>query len=515
MWCLDWILKSAIIPLLCIMLTGCMVGPNFHRPPAPVTDTYTGAPQPLHTARIAHLGKAGKPQHFVWGEDIPQQWWILFHSPALNKLIRIGMRNSPNIASAEAALRQAQQTYWSQWGTLLFPNVNLQVNGVREKFSGASIGSASSSIFNNYTAQVNVGYTLDFFGGARRQLEALAAQIDFQRYELAAAYLSLTSNIVTTTISIASFRAQIKATLDLIVEQRQQLHIIREQYRLGGVSEQSVLTQETLLEQTRAGLQTLKQNLAQAQHALSVLIGEVPDERSIPAFDLYRLKLPTNLPVSLPSVLVRQRPDILASEALLHAASAQIGVATANLFPSFTLNGNYGYVGNTLAHLFRSGNSIWSYGATITQSIFTTGSLLAARQAAIAAYDQACAQYRQTVLQAFQNVADSLRALQHDALALRAQRRAEIAASNGLQISEQQYHLGGASYLTLLIAQQQYRQTVIARIQAQATRYTDTAALFQALGGGWWEASYRCVKNNSGKMVFVVDQKKLASGRYS
>lgn len=474
-----------IVPAL--LTTACMVGPNFHSPKAPSTLTYTGSPLTKKTR--AASGHAGKSQHFILGKKLPAKWWELFRSQELNYLMRAGLTNSPNIAAAKAALVQAQETLNAQVGSTMLPAFSVQAGGERELFSAASLGTSnlsSNNIFNVFNASVNVAYTLDFFGGARRSIENVAAQVDFQVFELEAAYLTMTTNITTTAITIASLKAQIEATEALIHDQQQQLDIVRKQFRAGGVSKADVFSQETQLAQTRATLPPLQQNLAQNLHALSILIGFYPDEKALPHFNLEKFYLPTQLPVSLPSSLVRQRPDIRASEALLHAASAQIGVATANLYPQFNITGSYGWQGLVASHLFSKNNNTWNIAGQITEPLFNGGALLAKKRAAVAAYQQAAAQYQQTVLQAFKNVADTLRALEHDAQALHDQQQAEAMALKTLRLTEQQYRVGAVSYLNLLTAQRTYQQTRINRIQAEAARYIDTATLFQALGGGWW-----------------------------
>lgn len=473
--------------LISTALCGCMVGPDFHSPHAPQTNSYTEKPSPKKTVSVANVGASGKAQYFISGEDISASWWRLFHSEKLNHLIEIGLANSPNLQAAEAAIVQAQETLNAQIGSSLYPNVSTQLSATRQRLSNATFGvNSPPSLFSLYNASVNVSYTLDVFGGARRELESLQAQVDYQQFQWEAAYLTLTSNIVTTAVTIASLRAQIKATHEIIQEQTHQLDILVKQLKVGGASGANVLTQQTQLAQTRATLPPLEKSLAQANHSLSVLIGDLPSESHLPEFNLDTLQLPGKLPVSLPSSLAHQRPDIRASEALLHAASGQIGVATANLYPQITLSGAEGWTSFTPANLFSRRNNAWSIGGSLLQPIFNGGSLRAKKRAAIAAYEQADAQYRQVVLQAFQNVADTLRALQDDAQTLRAQRQAEISARDSLRITEKQYEVGGVSYLSLLTAQQQYQTTKIARIQAEAARYTDTAALFQALGGGWW-----------------------------
>ncbi len=333
---------------------------------------------------------------------------------------------------------------------------------------------------------------MDIFGGIRRQIEASEAQLNYQQYVVEATYLTLTSNIVTTAITEASIRAQIQATEELISAQAAILEITKKKFILGGASKLDILAQETQLAQTEASLPPLQNSLAKTRHALSVLVGELPSKSCLPSFNLNDLHLPTELPVSLPSSFVCQRPDIRASEALLHAASAQIGVATANLLPQITLTGNVSLISNMWDTFFDYKSFIWSAMASLTQPIFQGGALIAQRDSAIAAFEQAFAQYRQTVLQAFQNVADTLRALEIDAHQLQIQTMAEEASLNTLTLTKTQYILGAVSYLNLLDADRQYHQARIGRIQAQAARYADTAALFQALGGGWWNRGALC-----------------------
>ncbi|MBX3709147.1 MAG: efflux transporter outer membrane subunit [Gammaproteobacteria bacterium] len=484
---------TILIAIFSMMLTSCMVGPDFHSPASPRVRSYTRKNMPAKTVQTPSAGKSGQAQTFVYGRNIPAEWWYLFRSPEINQLITTGLSNSPNLASSYAALRAAQEALNAQIGNSLFPAFNVGLTGQRQRNSGVPIGTNTpSSIFNLFNASVSVSYTLDVFGGARRQIEGLRAQVDYQQFQLIAAYLTLTSNIVTTAVTVASLQEQIEATHELIQAQENQLLILEKQFRLGGISRENVLTQQTLVNQTRATLPPLEKSLSQSRHALLVLVGNFPNG-PLPTIKLGALILPAELPVSLPSNLVRQRPDVRASEALLHAASALIGVATANLFPQFIINGNDGWESAVLSNLFNTSSKVWSISGGITQPLLHGGALLAQRRQAIAAYDQAAAEYRQTVLQAFQNVADTLRALEADARALRAQKRAENSARDNLYLTRKQYLLGGASYLSLLNAQQQYQTIRIAVIQAQAARYNDTAALFQALGGGWWNKAW-CVK---------------------
>lgn len=469
-----------------------MVGPDFHTPAAPHTKKYTSKPLPTHTASTISAGKSGKSQYFKEDQTIPAEWWKLYHSKELNQLIEAGLQHSPTLDAAKATLRQAQENLKATWGSLLLPSVNAQASYERTRFSAQQFGSPASNLFNFYTAQVFLSYNLDVFGGSRRQVEAARAQVDFEGYELLAAQLTLTANIANTAITAAAQKAQIETTHRLIAASKNQLNLIKQQFELGGASRENVLAQETSLQQITATLPPLEKGLAQSQHALAVLIGCPPGNAHLPAIHLSDLILPTALPVSLPSKLVRQRPDIQAAEATLHQATAGVGVATANLLPKFPINANYGYTSDQLNDLFTDFRNTWLYGLYPAQTLFQGGALLAKRRAAIAAMDNALAEYRQTVLQAFQNVADSLRAIEADAKELKAQKQAEVAALNTLILTRKQFKLGAVNYINLLTAEQQYQQIVINRIQAEAARYTDTTALFQALGGGWWNCERRC-----------------------
>lgn len=485
-------MRNFLLILLSCFITGCMVGPNFRKPSLPPVNSFTEKPLPKKTVSTPSAGKAGQSQTYIYNKNIPIDWWRLFHSKELNCLIVRGIGNSPNLQAAYASLRVAEESLNVTFGNLMFPAVNAALIGQRQKFSGATIGGGSSSIFNLFNASVNVSYTLDVFGGSRRQLEALRAQVDYQQFQLIAAYLTLTGNIVTTYVAVASLQEQIAATNELIHIEENQLNILHQQFRLGGISMANVLTQETFVYQTKATLPPLEKNLAIARHALAVLVGDFPN-RPFPEIRLSALHLPSKVPVSCPSNLVRQRPDVRAAEALMHAACANIGVATANLFPQFNITGMYGWESSVASQLFSPASNVWSYAMNIAQPLFHGGALLAARRQAIANYDLVAAQYKQTVLTAFKNVADTLRALEADARTLREQQIANNSAAASLRLSTEQFRLGGASYLSLLVAQQQYESTLIAVIQAKAARYNDTAALFQSLGGGWWNKPW-CVK---------------------
>lgn len=471
-----------------LALTACAVGPDFHEPEAPqVADArhpYTSSSLPAQTASAP--GAAGAPQRFVDGQDISASWWEAFHSAALDELVRAALAKSPTVAAAQASLRQAEENYRAAYGSRELPAVNAAFSATRERTAIAQPPLPAGTTTNLFQAGLDLSYTLDVFGGNRRELESVRAAVDVQRYQLEATYLSLTSSVVATAIQEASIEAQLKATDEVVQSELRSLEVIRRQVQLGALARSAVLQQQTLVAQTQARLPALRKSLAQARHQLAVLAGALPGDPGLPAFTLDALTLPHELPVSVPSTLVRQRPDIRASEAQLHEASAQVGVATAALYPQVTLSGGLQRESLSLGHLFDTGTTGWNLVAGLTQPIFNGGALRARKRAAVAAYDAAQAQYQSTVLNAFLDVANTLRAIESDADALRADAEAEALARQSLDLVVRQYHLGAVSYLSSLDAQRTWLQTRVALAQAQAARFTDTAALFQALGGGWW-----------------------------
>jgi NodT family efflux transporter outer membrane factor (OMF) lipoprotein len=473
----------SFIMITLVTLAGCAVGPDFRLPDMATPDHYTAAPLPAQTA-VAH-SETGTAQRFAFAKDLPGQWWTLFGSPELDKMIKQGIEDSPTLASAQAALRKAEEDFRAVSGSILYPAVNANLQAARQSTSD-NVNASPSDTFNLYNASVGVSYTLDIFGGGRRQIEAYQAQINYQNYIYEATYLTLTANIVTAAIQEASLRAKLNATRDIIEIQQKQLDIIKKQFELGAVSKTAVLLQETEIAITKAELPNMEKQLDLTRNALAVIIGQFPGSGKLPEFNLESMRLPEELPISLPSDLARQRPDVRASEALLHQASASVGVATANLYPQITLSAGYGFQAVSTDILFNGQSVVWNLGAGLLQPIFRGGELTAKRRSAIAAYDQAAAQYRQTVLKAFQDVANVLRALESDARTLQAQAEAEDAAKSALALIEKQYELGSVIYPALLIAQRDYQKTRISVIVARAQRYADTAALFQALGGGWW-----------------------------
>jgi len=469
-----------------LALAGCAVGPDFKSPDAPATAGTSYVPGKPVGQTDSAKGLAGDAQRFVSDRDVPADWWTLFRSPELDQLVRAALEHNPTMAGAQASLRQAEETYKAQRGNLLFPSVSGQLGAERERESALQSFTPSGVTFNAYSASVNVSYTLDVFGANRRQLESSQAAVEYQRYQVEATYLTLSTNVVLTAIREASARAQLKATNDVLDSQQKELDLVRKQFAVGAIARTTLLTQENQVAQTRASIPALEKALDQARHQLSVYVGKLPSESGMPEFQLESLHLPEDLPLSLPSNLVRQRPDIRAAEAQLHEANAQVGVATANMYPQITLTGAYGFQALHPNDLFSSNSGYWSIAGGLVQPLFNGGALSAQRRASLAAFDAAGAQYKATVLTAFQNVADTLRALETDATALKAEVDVEALAKESMDLSQQQYKLGGVSYLVLLDAERTYQQAHIALVQAQSARYSDTAALFQALGGGWW-----------------------------
>jgi NodT family efflux transporter outer membrane factor (OMF) lipoprotein len=477
--------NSAIL-VAAALLASCAVGPNFKPPAAPATGALVPAAQT--TATPATSAPGGEAQHFVEGMDIPGQWWTLFQSTELNALVERALANSPTLQASQAALRQAYETAASGRGSY-YPSVTGEVESQRQKASGAAFGVPgfpSSYYYNLKTASVNVSYTLDAFGGVRRQVEALDAQTEYERFALEASYLTLTSNIVTAAINEASLRAQIAATEQIANSQKTQLDIINRRVTAGGASRTDVLQQQATLQNTLATLPPLRSQLAQQRNQVAALVGSLPAEYAGAQFTLDSLAVPQDLPLSLPSKFVEQRPDVREYSALLHEATAQVGVATANMLPQITLTGSFGQDATSFAHLFDPASNVWSLIGSLSQPLFKGGQLKHQRRAAVAAAQEAAANYKATVITAFQNVSDTLYALQADAEALAAETAAEQSAAGSLALVQAQYKSGGASYLQVLAAQQTYQTAAVALVKARAQRYTDTAALFQALGGGWW-----------------------------
>ena len=476
---------AVITLLLTLTLGGCAVGPDFKHPAAPDVRGY--APESLPDTTASSPTRGGEAQHFVSNLDIPGDWWSLFHSQALNQLIEEALHGNPDFAAAQAALRQANEKVYAARGAL-FPTVVAAIQPERERLNGAIIGEPQyTPTFSVITSSLQVSYAPDVFGGTRRQIESLAARAEYQSYALEATYLTLTANVVVAAVREASLRDQIQATGQILRIENEELGLMRDRFRVGVVSQADVLLQESALEQTRAMLPPLQKQLALVRDQLTALAGRLPSQEISETFDLDALTLPTELPVSLPSRLVEQRPDVRGAEAQFHAASAEVGVAMANQLPQFSITAGLGATATGFADY--PGTGIWSIAGSISQTLFDASALLHEKRAAVAALDEAGDQYRSTVLKAFQNVADALRALEFDADDLSADESAERAASASLDVARRQYSAQTADHLTVLAAERLWQQARISRVQAEANRYSDTAALFQALGGGWWHRS--------------------------
>ncbi len=478
-------LASFIMTSALLFTAGCVVGPNFKRPAAPDVGGYT--PTPITATNTTPNVTGGEEQHLVDGKDVPGEWWDLFHSQPLDDLIERALKANPDLKAAQAALLVAREDVLAQRG-FYYPTVTGGFSATRGRTAEDVSPALNANIQNYslYTPQVSVAYVPDVFGLNRRTVESLEAQAQQARFALIATHITLSSNVTAGAIQEASLRGQIAATHELITINPDMLKILREQYHRGYASELDVAAQESQLAQVVATLPPLLKQLAQQRDALAVLAGGFPEKDFAGKFELSSLQLPQELPVSLPSKLVEQRPDVRQAEENLHAASALIGVAIANRIPTITLSADAGSSPDQITRMFSHGSGFWDLTAGITQPIYDAGTLKHRERAAQAAYAQAAEQYRSTVLTAFQNVADTLHALYQDADALKAAAAAKNAASVTLELAKKQYGSGYLSYLALLSAESAYQQAVINLVQARANRYADTAALFQALGGGWW-----------------------------
>lgn len=478
----DYNHVRAITALILVgLLAGCAVGPDFKRPAAPEVLGYTAAPLPSQTASAPTA--LGDAQHFSSGASMSTQWWHGLGSSKLDALIEQAFQASPTLASAKATLRQAQEIYAAQAGSTLYPQVDAGIGAQRQSLNPNTQGQTGDAReFSLYNASIGVQYQLDLAGGNRRALEALAARADYRRYEVDAARLSLAGNIATGAITRARFAAQIEATGAILRAQEEQLQIARERLHLGQAAPDEVLSLQTQLEQTRAELPTLRKQLQQTENFLAALAGRAPSAGGIPEFILADFSLPVELPLVVPSELVRHRPDIQASEALLHAANAEYGVAVANLYPQLTLSANLGSQALTTGALFGGGSAVWSLVGQLTQPLFNPG-LPAEKRAALSAFDAAAANYQSVVLEALRNVADTLRAVENDAQSLAALAAADEAAQGSLKSVETQYQFGTASYVQVLLIQQQAQRVRISLILAQSQRLVDSASLYQAMGG--------------------------------
>ena len=502
-----WPMRAILVATCAALAGGCAVGPNFHKPQAPADAGYAPTPLPQVSASVPIHG--GEAQRFVSGRDIPFEWWELFQCPQLNSLIERAFKSNPTVAAAQAALVQAHELVSAQRG-FYFPSIGATYQAERHKIAGNLTNDQAPGVQGNgdnlsaplqdpnnppytaplyysfQTAELTVGFVPDVFGGNRRQVESLAAQAEAQRLALEATYITLASNVVSAAIQEASLRAQLRATQQIIDADQKSLQILRDQFKLGYAMRIDVAAQETALAQAKATLPPLQLQFEQTRDLIRALVGNLPNQDVPETFELDALHLPPEMPLSLPAKIIEQRPDVRAAEAQLHAANAQVGVAVAAMLPQFPITGSYGGNADQFNWMFRSGGPFWNLVGDVTQPIFQGGTLLHRKRAAQQALKQAAAQYQSTVITAYQNVADTLHASLSDADALAADVEAEKAAKVAYDLTRTQMDVGYVNYLTLLSAETAYQQALLSRVQAQATRYGDSLALFQALGGGWW-----------------------------
>ncbi len=477
------LLKAWIISICALgfMITGgCAAGPDFVKPEAPRVNSYNYGGDAKET-----VAAEGQTQRFMNGTEPAANWWKLFNSRQLDAIVSEGFQNNPGLQAAQASLRESRENLRAGSG-IFYPQVSATFGQLREKSSPSSSGSSlPGNIFNLSTLSASVSYVLDIFGGQRRTVEGLAAQVDQERALTLATYIMLSGNMVNTSIAISAYQEEINEIEQLVNLEKDQVTIAEKQYKAGLTTYVSVLALQNQLKALEASLPPIKQKYSQAEHLLATLIGKTPAEWQSPKIRLSEISLPVDLPLSLPSELVRQRPDILAAEAQLHAASAGIGVANAALFPSLTLNASYGQTSLATSNLFDKASNVWGLGANIAAPVFNGGALRAKRRAAVAAYEQSFANYRQTVLSAFAQVADILRALEHDAEVTRKEAEAVETAQLSMNLVQANYKAGLVNYLQVLLTDLQYHQAKIAYLQAKAQQLQDTTALFVALGGGW------------------------------
>ncbi len=478
---LPLVVARAVPLALSAMLAACTVGPDFVRPSAPPADGYLAAGE-----ASGPNGGADRQQELL-GQRIGGAWWSLFRSPDLDRVVKDAVAGNRSLAAARSSLAQALQQATAVGGAL-YPRVDASAQAARERINLAAFGFAGPNpVLNLYQVGPTVSYALDLFGKTHRQVEEADALAEGQGYQLDAAYLTLTGDVVVQAVTIASLRAQIRATEDIVGDDQQNLDLVRKAKAAGSATEVDVLHADSQLANDLTLLPPIRQQLTVARHALAVLVGRAPANWTPPDFDLDGFRLPRDLPVSLPSALVRQRPDILAAEAELHAASAAIGVATAQMYPDITLSADLLQQAVFPGHLFRDAASSITAGGGVVAPLFHGGALKAQQQAAEAAYHAAMAGYEQTVLLAFAQVADVLQALDHDADEAAAQDKAVATAEASLRLTRLSFGAGNVGVLQVLDAERQYQQARLGALRARAQRHLDTAQLFLAMGGGWWD----------------------------
>jgi NodT family efflux transporter outer membrane factor (OMF) lipoprotein len=490
-----------IASLLSIAVAGCTVGPNFEAPNSPSLTRYTSPGE--HTAPDADAKKAVSTQTVVPGARVAADWWTLFRSRDIDLVVKQAMAGNQTLESAKAKLAQAREAV-TVATSALYPQIGLSASEEEQRLTAATFGLSANAFplppnFNLFQVGPTASYTPDLFGGTHRQIEQQSALAEYQSDQLDAAYLALAGNTVSQALQVAAVRAQLNALRDILTIDRQNLDLVRKQRQAGTVPDSDVITAESQLAADETMQPGLEQQLSVAKHALAVLVGQAPGNWSSPDFDLAALTLPHRLPVSIPSELVHQRPDIHAAEAQLHAASAQIGIATAQLYPSITLSAGVSASSLNGGELFSPSGLVWSVASGLTQPIFDAGMREAERRAALAAFKASAADYQQTVLRAFGQVADILQALTHDTNLLAAQKHALTMASEAVRLQRIDYGSGGSGIIGLLDAQRQLQQAQLGYIRAEAQRYQDTVQLLVAMGGGWWNQKLASRDNDSGR----------------
>ena len=467
-------------------LAGCVTGPDFKAPEAPRSESHGAGAAAGRTAEAR--GPGGAAQRFEAEMDLPARWWELFRSAELDTAVRTALTNSPTLAQAQARLRQAQEEFNAQAGAVRYPAVDAGLSAGRQKVNPAAMGITDVPVpdpFSLYNASVSVSYALDLFGKNRRALEALKAQVDRREFEVEAVRQTLAANVVLASIRQAEAERQVALAKELVAVRSAQREIAEKRHAAGGISAAELARSGQMLEQARAAVPGLENQAARMRLQVAVYQGREPGEAGDGGLDLDRLQLPEELPASVPSEVARQRPDIRAAEAVWHQACANVGVATANLYPQITLTASLGAQQADLTDILEKAN-VWSIGAGLMQPVFHGGALRARKRAAVAAYDEAAAAYRETVLRGLQEAADVLGALEADARILAARTAAANHARTAVEIAARQEAQGGLSRAVLLEDEVRHLQAEGERIAAQAARHADTAALFHALGGGWW-----------------------------
>ncbi len=462
-----------------VAVSGCAVGPDFIRPKPPVTAGYTVEPSPPPL-----ISADGVTQRFIPGRKVVPEWWTVFGSVEINDAVRRALEHNPSLQSAQASLRQSQDTMRAGYG-IFYPQIQVDAAASRQRTGLSKQGSTGSGrIFNLFTLGGTISYALDVFGGNRRNVEGLQASSDARQHTTRAAYLSLSANVVNACIAGAAYSAEERATEALLVLQREQLEAVEASVRSGTAPYSDVLVVRSLISGNQALLAPLRQRINQTHHLLTMLEGRLPAEGRPVEIELSSLIVPTDLPLSFPSEWVRQRPDILAVEAEAQAASARIGVATAAMFPSFSLGAGYGTSSSSTGSLFGAGGNFWNFGPAVTVPVFQGTSLWFGRRAAQDAFQQAMATYQQTVNEAFLQVADTLTALQHDAEGLAAQSESTRVSGEALELLQANYRAGLVPFISVLAADVQFHQATLGYLEAVAQRHQDTVALFTAMGGG-------------------------------